>query len=71
MSLEARVVAVVCSIVGERSVGRDQAWRDLGLDSLDLLSLVVALEDEFGVQIPDLVAIKLRNVADVVALLEG
>ena len=38
------------------------------MDSLDLLSLVTAVEDEFGIAIPDPVAMSLRCAADVIEL---
>jgi len=37
---------------------------DLGADSLDTVELVMALEDEFGVDIPDEDADKLKTVGD-------
>ncbi len=39
---------------------------DLGADSLDLVELVMALEEEFGCEIPDEDAEKIRTVGDVV-----
>jgi acyl carrier protein len=39
---------------------------DLGADSLDVVELVMALEEEFGVEIPDEEAEKLQTVQDVV-----
>lgn len=39
---------------------------DLGLDSLDQVELVMAMEDEFGFEIPDADAEKLLRPADVV-----
>lgn len=44
---------------------------DLGADSLDQLELVMALEEEFGVEIPEDVADRWRTVADVVATADG
>lgn len=44
---------------------------DLGLDSLDFVELIVALQDEFHVKIPDKEAMKLRTIKDVIALLES
>jgi acyl carrier protein len=38
---------------------------DLGADSLDTVELVMALEDEFGIEIPDEDAEKIKTVADV------
>jgi acyl carrier protein len=39
---------------------------DLGADSLDVVELVMALEEEFGVEIPDEEAEKLQTVQNVV-----
>ena len=44
---------------------------DLGADSLDRVELVMALEDEFEVEILDSDAEKFQKVADVVAFLEA
>ena len=43
---------------------------DLGADSLDLFELVMAFEEEFGVEIPDEKAEKIRTVADAVKMLD-
>ncbi len=39
---------------------------DLGADSLDTVELVMALEDEFDIEIPDEEAEKLKKVKDVI-----
>ncbi|MEG0370896.1 MAG: acyl carrier protein [Clostridium sp.] len=39
---------------------------DLGADSIDLVELVMALEEEFEIQIPDEEVAKIKLVADVV-----
>ncbi|MEN6404184.1 MAG: acyl carrier protein [Armatimonadia bacterium] len=44
---------------------------DLKADSLDVVELVMALEDEFNVDIPDEDAEKIRTVGDAVRYLEG
>jgi acyl carrier protein len=38
---------------------------DLGADSLDTVELVMAFEDEFGIEIPDEEAEKIKTVKDV------
>lgn len=43
---------------------------DLGADSLDIVELVMAMEEEFNIEIPDEDAEKLRTVADVQNYLE-
>lgn len=39
---------------------------DLGADSLDLIELVMVMEEEFGIEIPDEDALKLTTVNDVI-----
>lgn len=46
-----------------------QLQRDLGAESLDVVELVMELEDEFEVTIPDAEYEKLRTVGDVLRLL--
>ena len=43
---------------------------DLGADSLDTVELVMALEEEFGIEIPDEDAEKLITVGDAVKYIE-
>lgn len=42
---------------------------DLGADSLDTVELVMAFEEEFGVEIPDDAAEKIQTVGDAIAFL--
>ena len=43
---------------------------DLNLDSLDIVELMMKMEDEFGIEIPEEDAEGLKTVQDVVAYLE-
>lgn len=43
---------------------------DLGADSLDTVELVMALEEEFGIEIPDEDAEKIQTVGDVAKYIE-
>ncbi len=52
----AKVVEVVedtLSLGDDVTLGEDTNLKELGADSFDLLELVTALEDEFGVQMAD------------------
>ena len=44
---------------------------DLGADSLDAVELIMALEEEFGVEIPDEDAEKITSVAEAVAYVKA
>ena len=64
-------------IVKELEVGAQQLTpeakfiEDLGADSLDIVELVMALEEEFGIDIPDEDAEKLKTVGDAMNYLKA
>lgn len=72
------VEAVVRSLVANK-LGVDQAQvtreatfvEDLGADSLDSVELVLALEEEFEIDIPDEAATKIQTLGDILAYLES
>ena len=43
---------------------------DLGADSLDTVELVMAFEEEFGIEIPDDAAEKITTVQDAISFIE-
>ena len=43
---------------------------DLGLDSLDIIELIMAFEEEFNIEIPDKEAEKIKTVGDVIRYLD-
>ncbi len=43
---------------------------DLGADSLDIVELIMAFEDEYGIEIPDEDAEKIQTVGDAVRYIE-
>lgn len=44
---------------------------DLGADSLDILELLMTIEEEFGIMIPDESLVTFEKVSDVVAYMEA
>lgn len=53
--------------VGEDEIKAESSFNDdLGADSLDIVQLVMAMEDEFGVEIPDEQAESIKTVKDAV-----
>ncbi len=63
-------------VVDQLGVSEDQVtpeakfMDDLGADSLDVVELVMAFEEEFGSDIPDEDAEKLTTVGDAIAYIE-
>jgi acyl carrier protein len=54
----------------EQVVGKAKWTDDLGADSLDQVELIMAVEDEFGIEIPDEEAESIRTVSDAVDYVE-
>ena len=70
---EARVKKIVVEHldVEEDKVSANSSFTDdLGADSLDQVELVMAFEEEFGIEIPDDAAEKIATVADAVKFIE-
>lgn len=44
--------------------------RDLNADSIDLVEMVMTLEDEFGISIPDEKISSIKTIADIVKFIE-
>ena len=44
---------------------------DLGADSLDMIEMLMALEEEFGISVPDDEAEKLKTVGQIAAFIDG
>jgi acyl carrier protein len=68
-SVEERVIKIVCDSMGTTpdKVTRETSFiHDLGADSLDQVELVMELEDEFEITIPDEDAQKIQSVGHAV-----
>ncbi len=69
-----QVTQKVNTIIGERLgvdvvslVPEANLLDDLGADSLDVVELVMALEEEFGIEVPDDDVENIRTIGDIVA----
>src|SRR5438552_12369411 len=72
-STEERVIEIVCENLG---VNKEQVTRqtsfieDMGADSLDIVELVMELEEEFEITIPDEQAEKIKTVGEAIDYIE-
>jgi acyl carrier protein len=72
-SVEERVIDIVCENLGvnKEQVARQTAFvEDMGADSLDVVELVMELEEEFEIQIPDDQAEKIKTVGEAIDYIE-
>ena len=73
MSVEERVKSIIVEQLGvdaDEVTSEASFVEDLGADSLDQVELIMAFEEEFGVEISDDEAEKIRKVKDAVDYIE-
>ena len=63
-----RVIEIVADVkrIPAESLSRESALEDLGVDSLDAMSIIFDLENEFSIEIPDEQAAAVRTVGDLI-----
>lgn len=64
------LVAEQLDVDAEKVVAEANIQDDLGADSLDVVDLVMALEDEFDVEIPEDQVENIKTVGDIVKFIE-
>jgi acyl carrier protein len=66
--LAARIMAVIASNqkIPVESITLDKTFAELKMDSLDGINLLFALENEFGIDIPDNAAERIQSVHEMV-----
>lgn len=72
-SIEQRVYEIVAEelSVDKEKIHRDTTFiNDLGADSLDIVELIMAFEEEFDISIPDDAAEKITTVGEAISHIE-
>ena len=72
MAIEEKVKEILIAqldVKPEQITPQARIVEDLGADSLDTIELVMAFEEEYGIEIPDEKAERLRTVGDVIEYL--
>ena len=72
-SVEDKVKEIICEQLGvsDDEVNPEKHFvDDLGADSLDIVELVMAMEEQFEIEIPDEDAEKIQTVKDAVAYIQ-
>jgi acyl carrier protein len=73
MALEEKIKEIIVEQLGvsaEEAVPEASFIDDLGADSLDIVELVMALEEEWGLEIPDDDAEKIQTIQDAITYIE-
>ncbi len=73
MTIEEQVREIVARItrVDKSIITRESTFKDIKADSLDIVQALVAVEETFGIEIPDEEARKFRNFGDFVSYVES
>ncbi len=73
MAIQDKITEIIVEQLGvkpEEVTAEASFVDDLGADSLDTVELVMALEEEFGIEIPDEDAEKIQTVGDAARYIE-
>lgn len=72
-SIRTRVIELVAEEFGiaKHTLSEDTTYRNLNLDSMDILDLLVEIESEFNVEIADERAQGFKSLGDIIRYLEG
>jgi len=72
--MEKQIIDIIAKTLNKNAKDINQNTRlveDLGADSLDVVELLMLLEDEYGITIPDEEAVKLNTIGDITKFLSS
>ncbi|HNU84300.1 MAG: acyl carrier protein [Pseudomonadota bacterium] len=73
MSIEEKVIEIIVEqldVTREECVPEASFIEDLGADSLDLVELIMAMEENFGIEISDEELQKIRTIQDAISYIK-
>jgi len=65
-----KMLAQQLGIAEDKITPESEVVKDLGADSLDVVELMMALEDDYGITLPESEVEGLKTVGDIVAMME-
>jgi len=72
--MQDKIIKMIASKLGKKVedvTPKSRLIEDLGADSLDIVELLMMLEDEYGITIPDQDAMNMSTIGDVVKFMES
>lgn len=72
--MEQKIISLIAEKLGKQKnqiTLNTNLVEDLGADSLDVVELIMTLEDEFGISLPDEEVSKMKTVGDVVTYINN
>ena len=72
MSVEDTIKGIVTKIVrcDKKILTPESTWQDLKSDSLDMVQILIAIEEEYDIEVPDEDAQEIKNFGEFVAYVE-
>lgn len=72
--MDEKVIKMIAKKLGKKTEDinlNSRLVEDLGADSLDVVELLMVLEDEYGITIPDEEAVNLNTIGDIINFLNN
>ena len=66
-----KLIATQLNVAEEKITEESRLIEDLGADSLDIMEMLMALEDEFGISIADDETVNMKTIAGIVSVIES
>ena len=65
------IIVEQLSVIDPSEITMDTTFDSMDIDSIDAVEIIMAIEDEFEVEIPDEVAEEFTSIADIINYLNG